>query len=263
MIPLTSWDLAAAAGLVGLLAVAAWRARLGVSRQLSWLALRSSAQLLLLGLVLRALFASETVWVVAAAAAVMLAVAAREVRRRQRRPLRGRPGYFIGAGAMFLSSFTVTLFALAFVLGPEPWWEPRLAVPLLGMVLGNTMTGVALSVERLTEGVVREREVIEQRLLLGEPREAAVSPVAREAGRAGLIPSLNAMAAAGIVSLPGMMTGQILAGAPPMEAVRYQILILFLIAAGTGFGVLAAVRWVSRRLFDDRHRLRLDRLADR
>ncbi len=261
MIPLTSGDLAAAAGLVLLLAAAAWRARLGVSRQLSWLALRSAAQLLLLGLVLRALFASGAPWVVALAAGVMLAVAAREVRRRQRRPLRGRAGVLIGGGAMFLSSFTVTLFALVFVLGPEPWWEPRLAIPLLGMVLGNTMTGVALSVERLTEGVIRDREVIEQRLLLGEPRERAVSPVAREAGRAGLIPSLNAMAAAGIVSLPGMMTGQILAGAPPMEAVRYQILILFLIAAGTGFGVLAAVRAVSRRLFDDRHRLRLDRLA--
>ena len=69
------------------------------------------------------------------------------------------------------------------------------------------------------------------------------------------------MAAAGVVSLPGMMTGQILAGASVDQAVRYQILILLLIAAGTGFGVLAVVRVVSRRLFDDRHRLRLDRLT--
>ena len=123
------------------------------------------------------------------------------------------------------------------------------------------MNGVALSVERLTESLAREREVIEQRLLLGETREEAASDLRREAARAGLIPILNAMAAAGIVSLPGMMTGQILAGAAPLDAVRYQILILFLIAAGTGFGVLLAVRVVARRLFDDRHRLRLDRLA--
>ena len=72
--------------------------------------------------------------------------------------------------------------------------------------------------------------------------------------------TVNAMAAAGIVSLPGMMTGQILAGSPPVEAVKYQIMILFLIAGGTGFGVLCAVWLTSQRLFDERHRLRLERL---
>ena len=68
------------------------------------------------------------------------------------------------------------------------------------------------------------------------------------------------MAAAGIVSLPGMMTGQILAGAEPVEAVKYQILIMFLVSAGSGFGTLAAVHLAVRRLFDERQRLRLDRL---
>ncbi len=81
--------------------------------------------------------------------------------------------------------------------------------------------------------------------------------------RAGMIPIINAMAAAGVVSLPGMMTGQILAGAPPVEAVKYQILIMFLIAAGTGFGTLLAVWAGARRLFDERQRLRLDRLRSK
>jgi len=76
-----------------------------------------------------------------------------------------------------------------------------------------------------------------------------------------LIPIMNAMAAAGLVSLPGMMTGQILAGNLPSDAVKYQILIMFLIAGGTGFGTLVAVWMTSHRLFDDRHRLRLDRLS--
>ena len=87
-----------------------------------------------------------------------------------------------------------------------------------------------------------------------------IGDLRREALRSGLIPIVNAMTAAGIVSLPGMMTGQILAGAPPAEAVKYQILIMFLIAAGSGFGTVAAVWLASRRLFDDRGRLRLDRL---
>jgi putative ABC transport system permease protein len=78
-----------------------------------------------------------------------------------------------------------------------------------------------------------------------------------------MIPMINAMAAAGIVSLPGMMTGQILSGTPPVEAVKYQILIMFMITAGAGFGTLTAVWLAGRRLFDERQRLRLDRLQER
>lgn len=96
--------------------------------------------------------------------------------------------------------------------------------------------------------------------MLGQTGSQAIADIRRDSIRSGLIPIINAMAAAGIVSLPGMMTGQILAGAAPLEAVKYQILIMFLIAAGTGFGTLAATTLAARRLFDQRHRLRLDRL---
>jgi putative ABC transport system permease protein len=81
--------------------------------------------------------------------------------------------------------------------------------------------------------------------------------------RSGMMPTINAMAVAGVVSLPGMMTGQILAGAPPIEAVKYQILIMFLVSAGTGFGTFVAISIGARRLFDGRHRLRLERLRQR
>ena len=77
-----------------------------------------------------------------------------------------------------------------------------------------------------------------------------------------MMPIINSMATAGLVSLPGMMTGQILGGSSPLDAVHYQILIMFLICAGTGFGTIAAIRGVERRLFDDRHRLRLDGLLN-
>ena len=97
--------------------------------------------------------------------------------------------------------------------------------------------------------------------MLGSDRFEAIHEVRRDCIRSGLIPIVNAMAAAGIVSLPGMMTGQILAGSSPIDAVRYQILIMFLIAGGTSFGTIMAVTIGARRLFDDRHRLRLDRLA--
>ena len=79
--------------------------------------------------------------------------------------------------------------------------------------------------------------------------------------KSGMIPIIDSMVGAGLVSLPGMMTGKILGGNSPLDAVKYQILIMFLIAAGTGFGVMLALRLASRRLFDERHRLRLDCLV--
>jgi putative ABC transport system permease protein len=129
------------------------------------------------------------------------------------------------------------------------------------MILGNTMSGVALGIDRLFGGAVRERGAIEARLALGHDMREAFGGVMREAMRTGMIPTINSMSAVGLVSIPGMMTGQILAGVEPMEAVKYQLLIMFLIAGGTALGVLGAVLGGARLLTDKRHRLRLDRLT--
>jgi len=191
----------------------------------------------------------------------MLLVAGREVVARQGRRLQGWWAFGIGTGSMFVSSFSVTVLALSVVIGPDPWYTPQYAIPLLGMMLGNTMTGVSLALDRLNESVWRQRAVIENRLMLGQTWKQALEDIRRDAMRSGMMPSINAMAAAGIVSLPGMMTGQILAGSPPAVAVKYQILVMLIITVGTGFGALMAVSWGGRRLFDDRERLRLDRLV--
>jgi len=167
----------------------------------------------------------------------------------------------MGTGAMFISSFAITVLALTTMVATDPWYDPQYAVPLLGMLLGNTMSGIALALDRLTTTAWQQRAIIEQRLMLGAARLDAIAEIRREAMRSGMMPIINSMAAAGLVSLPGMMTGQILAGSPPLEAVKYQILIMFLISAGTGFGVTAALWLASKRLFDDRDRLRLDKLS--
>jgi len=261
MISLTPLDLALAAILILLLAGLSWYLRLGLQRTLLINASRTVVQLLLVGLVLKAVFANADLLWVGLMATVMLAVAGYEVMARQKRRMQGWWGYGLGAGAMFVSSFSVTLLALLVIIGNQPWYEPQYAIPLLGMMLGNTMSGVALALDRLTQSAWQQRAVIEQRLMLGQTRAEAIDEIRRDAARSGLMHIINAMAAAGIVSLPGMMTGQILAGAPPMEAVKYQILIMFLIAAGTGFGVTSALWLASRWLFDERHRLRLNVLA--
>ena len=260
VIALTPLDLILAGGLVVLLAILSIMMQLGVARRLLVAALRTTVQLMLIGLVLNTLFANvQLVWV-SLLAMVMLLVAGREVMARQHRRFGGVWGYGLGTLSMFVSAFATTIFALLVIVGTDPWYAPQYAIPLLGMMLGNTMNGVSLALDRLTTSAWQQRGVIEARLTLGQEWRVAIGDITRESVRVGMIPIINAMAAAGIVSLPGMMTGQILSGTPPLEAVKYQILIMFMIAAGTGFATIAA-SWIgARRLFDERCRLRLDRL---
>ena len=260
LIHLSDFYLSLAAVLVLALAALSLRLRLGIERSLLIAAARSVVQLSLLGLVLKVLFEQVNLLFIGALALVMLLVAGYEVMARQKRRLRGIWGMGLGTLSMFVSSFGITLLALLVIIGVEPWYQPQYLIPLLGMLLGNTMTGVAVSLESLTRSAWRERGAIEARLMLGQEWSDAIGDIRSAALRAGLIPIINSMAAAGLVSLPGMMTGQILAGSPPLEAAKYQIMIMLLIATGTGFGAIIAVSLASRRLFDERHRLRLDRL---
>jgi putative ABC transport system permease protein len=262
LILLTPLDLGLAAGLVLLLAALSWRLHLAIGRRMLVAAARSTVQLLLLGLVLKVLFNNANPWLVGGLAMLMLGVAGYEVMARQKHRLKGFWGYGTGAVSMFLSSFSIALLALLALLQPSPWYTPQYAIPLLGMLLGNTMTGVAVALDNLTSQALEKHRQIEARLALGQTAGEAIGDIRRDALRAGLIPIVNAMTTAGIVSLPGMMTGQILAGSPPMEAAKYQLMILFLIAAGTGLGSMAAVILGARRIFDTRERLRRDRIRE-
>ncbi len=263
IVVLSPLDLSLAALLVLLLAWLSRMMRLGVGHRLLVGGTRMVLQLLLIGLVLEALFRNVSLVWITLLSLVMLSIAGREVMARQQRRFAGWWGYGVGTLSMFISSFSVTVLALLVIIGNDPWYMPQYAIPLLGMLLGNTMNGVSLGLDRLTTGAWQQQRVIEARLLLGHSAAEAIADIRRESIRTGLINIMNAMAAAGVVSLPGMMTGQILAGTPPIEAVKYQILIMFLIAGGTGLGTLAAVWLGARRLFDERERLRLDRLTAR
>lgn len=220
LVELQPTDLALAAALVLLLPILSWRLQLGIEKRVLVAALRSTIQLLLIGLVLKALFMQTNLTLIALIALVMLSVAGWEVLTRQTHRYSGPWGYGIGAVSMFLSSFSITVLALTVIIRVEPWYQPQYLIPLLGMLLGNTMTGIAIALDSLTRNACDARGKIEARLLLGASSDEAIADSRRDALRAGLIPIVNAMAAAGLVSLPGMMTGQILAGAPPLEAAK-------------------------------------------
>jgi putative ABC transport system permease protein len=235
--------------------------QLKLERQLAVASVRMVIQLVLVGYVLTFLFAAVSLLWTGLAALIMVLFASREIVARQKRRLLGLWTYGLGAGCTLLAGGTVTMFSLLTQLRPDPWYHPRYALPLLGMILGNTMTGVSLGLDLLVSGVARERAAVDSCLALGGTRYQALLPMIRDALRGGFMPTINGMAAIGLVSLPGMMTGQILAGVEPVDAVKYQLLIMFLIAGGTGLGTLAAVIGGGWLLTDHRHRLRLDRIA--
>jgi len=123
------------------------------------------------------------------------------------------------------------------------------------MILGNSLTGLSLCLDQLLETVHERRAEVEMELALGATRwEAARGPLAASVRR-GMIPTINAMMVVGIVSLPGMMTGQILAGADPAVAVRYQIVVMFMLTASTALGCIFIALLACRTLFNDRHQL--------
>jgi putative ABC transport system permease protein len=260
-IALSYWDLALASVLVLIDAVLSVLFGLQIHRSLLVAAIRMAVQLTVIGLVLTALFSLVSPLWTGLAVLAMILLAGQEVMQRQDRRLSGLWSFGLGTGCMMMSSVLVTAFALLTAIRPSPWYDPRYAIPLLGMILGNCMTGIALGLNTLTTSLMLRRASVEAQLMLGATRWDAAAPVTRDALRSALMPTINSMSATGLVSLPGMMTGQILSGVPPVEAVKYQILVMFLIAGGTGFGAVAAVLGGVYRLTDARHRLRLDRLG--
>ena len=261
VISLSAFDLSLAAIFVLLLAATSFRLDLGLEKRILVSGIRMTLQLLLIGMILKFLFANASFTLVFFLSVCMLLIAGYEVWARQKRKLRGTAGYLISTVSMLVSSFTLTFLALNVIVGVDPWYTPQYAIPLLGMLLGNSMNSVALASDRLTSEMYSKRGVVEQRLLLGQSWQEASGDIRRDCMRTGMIPVINSMAAAGVVNLPGMMTGQILGGSSPVDAVKYQILVMFLIAAGTGFGVITAIWLICRRLFDERQRLVLDCLG--
>lgn len=259
---LSYWDLVGAAALLLINGLLSLSFGLKIERTLLFAAARMCVQLMAIGFVLKFLFAQTSpLWTIGLGL-IMTLFAGREVVARQTNPLKGAWSYGLGTTTLLFVGAIATVFGVGVLIGPEPWYEARYVVPILGMMLGNTLTGIGLGLETLTSSAKREQASIEARIALGAPRREALGPVARQALKTGMMPIINAMSATGIVSLPGMMTGQILAGVDPVEATKYQLLIMFLIAGATALGVLIAVILGAWRLTDDRHRLRLDRLVE-
>jgi putative ABC transport system permease protein len=264
-IELSTGQLAVAVSLILVSAAVSAALRLGLGRRLLLAAVRTTVQLLLIGRVLAWIFVPGRAWyfVLVMMSAMTIIAGVSAVGRNDRRY---NGIWFDSILSMWATSWLMTSIALYGIVQVQgagehaSWCNPRYAIPLLGMILGNTISAVSLSLDRISHELVSKRDQVETLLALGATRWESGRWAVEQAVRVGMVPTINTMLVAGLVSLPGMMTGQIIAGQDPSQAARYQIMIMFLIAAGSSLGTFSVVLLCYRRLFTVDHQFQPSRL---
>ncbi len=157
--------------------------------------------------------------------------------------------------SIFLGTSVPLAYFMLVVIAANPWYEPRYFIPIAGMTVGNSMTGITLGVERLIQGFKSGRARIEEALMLGASPQMAVRDLLGETFSAAIIPTINSMLGMGLVFIPGMMTGQILAGSTAIEAIKYQIVIMMGITGSVSLAVFLVIHLGCRTFFNDRAQL--------
>jgi putative ABC transport system permease protein len=253
IIQLDAIDLALSLGIIGIaIALSLWR-KLGLEGQLAIGAGRALLQLMVVGYVLDLVFALDNWLAVLSILAISLTIATIVARNRIDRKMANL------LPLVWLSLLASTAFSVAYlivlIIQPERWYEPQYLIPLTGMLLGNAMNGAALSGDRLLNSLKQNRQEIETHLCLGATPRQAITRYQNEAIRTGLIPTLNNMLVVGLVSLPGMFTGQVLSGTPPLDAASYQILILFAIVLTDLVAVILVTAAIVQNCFNRDYQL--------
>jgi putative ABC transport system permease protein len=254
VLDLSVWQVGLALLLVGIVIGISVRQGLGLGSDLVIGSARAVVQLYVVGLILTAVFAAARWYWVLLILAVMTAVATQAAASRLRKPIPG--GYGIAGIALTVSTAATLAYVIGVVVQVRPWYEPQYIIPIAGMILGNAMTSAALAGDRLQGDLRTRSDEVEAMLALGFSGREAVQPMARAALRAAMIPTVNGMMTVGLVQLPGMMTGQILAGSSPLLAIKYQLVVIFMLAVATALASMLFVRLAAGRYLTAAHQLR-------
>lgn len=246
-IPISWSQLLMAVTLVSVSGVLSIYYRLRIEKDLAIGAVRAFVQLLAMGYLLKIVFGLNNALLVMGLYAFMTLFAVHIIHGRVKEK---NVSYLVPTGLAAMISYSlVTVVVTRFVIGATPWWEPQYFIPIGGMVAGNSMNTLALSLERFFSELRSRRDEVEMLLCHGADYREATAEIFRDALRAGMIPAINSLMGVGLVFLPGMMTGQILAGADPEEAVRYQIVVMFMLVASTALSSIIVLLLVRRRCF--------------
>ncbi len=249
-IVLTYADIALASSLIIIVLVVSWFLRLRLTKTLVIAAVRTVIQLSFIGLILAWIFAREQWYEVLIILTIMTLIAGSAAKNRVKRTYKGL--LIDTLIAVSTSAVLVTVIAINLILQVQPWYTPQFVIPILGLILGNSLTAISLTSNQLIENLHGQQGRIEMMLSLSAKPFEAVHEQIRAAIINGMTPTLNSMLVVGIVSLPGMMTGQILAGADPTQAVRYQIVTMFLICVSSTLGCTISALLIYRRFFNKR-----------
>lgn len=239
------------AGLFVVLAMALlWMNRSGLEKLFLIGALRSLIQLWVMGYVLVWLFGFEQAWVHLLVIQMMIVVATYTAGKRQ-------DHFSFSMFCSLLLALQATVLVIGGVLYVAvfrviPWENPHVFIPVMGMAIGNSANGAALLMHRMTGEIRSHRGQIESALALGASPKQAMYPFVKTTLRNALIPTINAMMMIGIVQIPGIMTGQILAGISPEQAMKYQVIILFMLSSATVCTCHLTIELEIRRLFSQR-----------
>ena len=253
LISLDTVDLFLCLGTIGIaIAISLWQ-KLGLEKQLAYSATRSLMQLIAIGYILDIVFAIDDWWAVVAILVVMVTIASIVTRNRIDGKLKGL------LPTVVLSLVASSAFSLGYIIlliiQPDSWYEPQYLIPLAGMLFGNAMNSASLAGDRLLSNINQNRLEIETHLSLGATPTQAISNYKKEAIRTGLIPILNNMVVMGLVSLPGMFTGQVLGGSDPLDAASYQILIVFAIVLTNVIATVLVTKGIYKRFFNQDEQL--------
>ncbi|HEY9891934.1 MAG TPA: iron export ABC transporter permease subunit FetB [Candidatus Sericytochromatia bacterium] len=255
LIKLDLSDLVWALGMIAIaIGISSWQ-KLGLELPLANATLRTVVQLLGVGYILAVVFQFKDAIAVLAVLMVMLTIATITARNRIGKKIpQLLPVVF---GSLFFSTALTLSYTNLLIIQPDTWYEPQYLIPLAGIVLGNAMNGAAIAGERLVSTISSSRLEIETHLSLGATAQQAVTTYRKEAIRAGLIPTLNQMMVVGIVTLPGMITGQLLSGIDPLDAASYQILIMLMLAFTNLLTTVLVTQGLTRQFFNPQSQLEL------
>jgi len=246
-IPISYWQLTLSVILVLITGLISALLGLGMIKSLLWGTLRAFIQLTLIGYILTYIFKLDTLLVIIPLVLLQCYIASREATRRiTKAPHNPALASFFSLTA---STFIVGIIVVVVIIGPHPWYKAQILIPIFGMIMGNSMNAIALSLDRLYSEVHAHVEQVEQMLAFGASPWEAIVEYLRKAVGAGMLPTINALMIVGIVSLPGMMTGQILAGMSPGLAVRYQFVVMIMMTSATAIGCLVIVGLSYQRMF--------------
>ena len=229
--------------------------KLGLERDLLIGTLRTFLQLALLGYVLKIVFSINDPLVIFLLFSFMIFFSAKIISGRVKEK---RVPYFLPVlASMFLSYMIINIFVMSIIVKVEPWYYPVYFIPVGGMIIGNSMNAISISINTWFEGLKKDRDRVELFLSFGANPQESTDSNFRESVKSGMIPSINALMSVGVVSIPGMMTGQILAGTDPLIAIKYQVIIMLILAGSTALSTALALNIVRKLSFTKNHQLKI------